>query len=257
MSRAIVLYHGFITDDTDFGNLYEHIDVVYDKVVRCIFPGHGLNPNYKEFTVEDTFRVALEAFDKTKAEYDVVDIVGFSMGGAMATYVAKNRDAGKLVLLAPANKYINPRAPFSAAKFWFEKFKTAVTHITSLEVFRENIRNEMAVYIENEKITIENAFKRIIPNYTFKTLTVFNKIIKKCNENLDSLDNEMLIVWGKLDQLVPIDSCEWLYSIAKNENKQFLVLDDISHLMLISKNSDQIIENVMNFLEDKNERKII
>ena len=251
MKRAVVLYHGFITDDTDFGELYEHIENVYDKVVRCIFPGHGKNPNYKQFTVEETFKVALEVFDSTKAEYDVVDLIGFSMGGAMATYVANNREAGKLVLLAPANKYLNPRLPFTAAKFWFEKIKTAVTNITSIESFRESVHNEMAVYIENEKISLETAFKRIIPNYTFKTVSVFNKIIKQCNDGLVSLDNEMLIIWGKLDQLVPMESGEWLYSIGKSEQKTFLVLEDISHLMLISKNSEQIIEQIMKFLEEK------
>ena len=250
MSRAIVLYHGFITDDTDFGDLYQHIDGIYDKVIRCIFPGHGKVPNYKLFTVEETFRVALEEFDNAKAEFDVVDVIGFSMGGAMATYVANHREVGKLVLLAPANKYLNPRAPFSAAKFWYEKIKKTITSLTSGEKTKDVFNHEMSVYFENGKISLETAWKKMIPNYTIKTLTVFNKVIKKCNEGLESIDNEVLIVWGKLDQLVPIDSVEWLYSISKNEKKSLLVLDDISHLMLVSKNSEHVVKKITAFLKD-------
>lgn len=248
MSKAVILFHGFITDKSDFGVLPKMLESIYDKVYCCTFPGHGKNADYSKFTFEATFEKSLRKFDLLKAEYDVVDIIGFSMGGAMATYIATHRDAGKLVLLAPANKFLNPRMPFASGKFWFNKIIEAVGKVVGGEKFKEAYKEVLGVYMENEKISIEMAVKRLIPNYTYKTLSTFNKIIKKCNQDLTEIKNEMFVVWGDLDQLVPKDSPEWLMSICTNENKRFLELKDISHLMLASKNAEYVMDEIVEFL---------
>ncbi|MEG1520345.1 MAG: alpha/beta fold hydrolase [Clostridia bacterium] len=252
MSRAVILFHGFITDKDDFGNLPKLLEPLYDKVYCFTFPGHGKNPDYSKFTVDATFEKVLRKFDKLKSEYDVVDVIGFSMGGAVATYLTTVREVGKLVLLAPANKFLNPAMPFASGIFWFNKISEAISKVAGGENLKKVYKDTLATYMENEKITVDMAIKRLIPNYTYKTLSTFNKIIKKCNANLTTIPNEMLVVWGKLDQLVPIDSPHWLMSICTNENKKFLELNDISHLMLASKNADYVMNEIVAFLKVSN-----
>lgn len=94
----------------------------------------------------------------------------------------------------------------------------------------------------------------LLPNYTPHNLTTFRNIVKRCNNELITITAPVLIIWGRLDQLVPFSSAKYLYDIAINK-KDLVIYDDISHLMLASENYQKIVNRIMKFLEDDiNER---
>ena len=117
MSRAVMTIHGFLTDTKDFGRLYDYLDF-YDEVKPCEIPGHNGKLDFTKFTVESTLVEVTGCFDRLKREHDEVDVVGFSMGGALASYLAVTRKVNRCVLMAPANKYLNPRFVFDAMKYY-------------------------------------------------------------------------------------------------------------------------------------------
>ncbi len=254
MSRAVILYHGFITDDTDFGDLYKHLEGMYDEVVRGSYPGHGSYPdyieNFMEFTAVGTFKSVLNTFDEVASRHDHIDVIGFSMGGALATYLSQVRKFDKMVLLAPANKYLNPRLPLESARFYYNLFKDAIIQTLKKRTnLHETVKENLAVYSKNHKISMDLAVKRIIPNYTLSTVKTFYNVIKDCNSELKEITNETLLVWGKLDQLVPIETTEYIKGFCKNNNLDLEIYDDISHLMLCSENADKVIERIVTFLK--------
>ena len=83
--------------------------------------------------------------------------------------------------------------------------------------------------------------KELLPNYNIHNLKTFMDIVKICNKELLAITCPTLIIWGKLDQLVPYNSVKYLYDISLNK-KELVVYDDISHLMLLSENNQKIID---------------
>ena len=110
-NNVIVLFHGFSTDKHDFDPIIPVLEKQYDDVICENLPGHdvkGLNG----FTCVATMQYVDDLMHKLEKEYEQIDVMGFSMGGAIATYVASNFKVNKVVLLAPANIYLIALYPF-------------------------------------------------------------------------------------------------------------------------------------------------
>ncbi len=242
--EAVILIHGFLTNIDDFKNLVPYLESKYDKVCLCTIPGHTIPPKYKLFNVNDTFKTILETYDNLTLEYDEIDCIGFSMGGALATYLQSVRNIRKLVLLAPANKYLNFSLLHNRLQF-IKKVKKESKIREDLDYKKE----ELNILTYNDKESLKIMFKELLPNYTPHNLQTFIKIVKKCNKELITISVPVLIIWGKLDQLVPYGSVKYLYDIAISK-KELIIYDDISHLMLNSENYQKIVDDIMKFLKE-------
>lgn len=244
MSRAVLLIHGFVTDYHDFDPLYPALNEIYDCVFPVELPGHT-DLDFKKFNAIDTFKCVLDSFDRLNEKYDSIDVIGYSMGGALATYLSNNREFNNLVLLAPANKYFNLSFVFKKAGFY-------VKHIFQ-KIVRRRLTNEEEKMVESILIDDENsitlAIHRLLPNYTFKTIKTFIKIINKCNEELREIKNKTLIIWGKYDQLVPKSSIDYNIEKCTHKESKVIIYEALSHLMLASSENKDIIEKVVEFLK--------
>lgn len=251
MSRAVMTIHGFLTDTKDFGRLYDYLDF-YDEVVPCEVPGHNGKVDFSLFTVEGTFVAVTACYDRLRAKYDEVDVIGFSMGGALASYLAATRDVNKCVLLAPANKYLNPRFIFDAIKY-YANFQHK-TYKSSSGRFHERIsavREGMKPYQRNIKVCLKIEIDKILPNLNTHTYRVFYKLIEKINKTLDvsaSIQAPTLIIRGDLDELVPKSSVEYLikhFVDCKTE-----CLEDVGHGLLLTNRDNALITKIIEFLSD-------
>ncbi len=235
--KAIILIHGFLTNTQDFKTIVPYLEEEYDKVALYEVPGHGIKPNYKLFKLQDTFNNLIKLYDELALNYDHIDCMGYSMGGALGTYLHQIREIKKLVLLAPANRYLNFNLINSRLKF-IRKIK------------KEKNELEKKILNDNDKIALNMFFHNVFSRYTFRNIKVFMKIIRKCNKETIAITCPVLIMWGKLDQLVPYESAKYLYDLAIYE-KKLVVLEDMSHLMLLSENNKEIIEEVISFLKEE------
>lgn len=248
MKRAAIFYHGFLTDDKDFGRLYENIEKYYDKMEKVIFPGHATPNDFSLFKKEETLEVALSAFDKLIDEgYDAIDIFGFSMGGAIATYVANSRSVNRLILYAPANKFLNIGFVFSQFKYQIRTLLNALPGKSKARV--KEALDSIKVYFKNDRIGWKIAMKQLFPNYTYHNISTFVSIVKECNKDLTEITVPTLVMWGELDQFVPKSSVEFIEGLCKSDNVHVKIYDDLSHLMFYSENDKELIEDTVNFLE--------
>lgn len=250
MSKALMTIHGFLTVVEDFGRLYDYLD--YDEVVKVEVPGHNGEVDFTKFTVESTQEAVLTAFDGLKAKHDEVDVVGFSMGGALTTWLCAQRDVHKAVLIAPSNRYINPLMLYEATKFYggvgLQAYrgtngKLSEKHAAVKEAFQPYGENISAA----GKIAWERTFKYLNPH----TYGVFRKLMKLCNEKVTEcspIQTPTFILWGKLDELVPYRSIKF---ILKNfTNAECNVYPDVGHAMLYTNRDNILIKDVMDFLTD-------
>lgn len=251
MSRAILTIHGFLTDINDFGRLYDYLDM-YDEVKACEIPGHNGEVDFSKFTFERVVDKVLTDFDELAKKHGEVDVIGFSMGGALCSYLCAKRNVRKAVMVSPANKYLNLSSPVTTIRFYLKslrkiyggtvgslKSRVMETH-TSFAPLRENV-------VTSSKI----ALKRILPNLNIRTFDVFRRLMNMANNALDENPKQTtpaLIMWGKLDELVPYASVEYL-------SKRFVkskieIYNNVGHAMLLTNCDNVLIPDIVSFLTD-------
>jgi carboxylesterase len=124
-TRACLLLHGVVGSRQDFDDLGRRLAEAGFHVRMARLPGHGTSPrDFAGQSADDLYRGALEELRALRGEYAQVDVVGFSMGGALATLLAAEEPVDRLVLAAPYYGvtykfyYILPPETWNAAVGW-------------------------------------------------------------------------------------------------------------------------------------------
>lgn len=244
--KAIFCIHGFITDYTDFDKLNSFFEKSYDCVRYFHVPGHH-PPDFKLFDCDKTFEQLLEEYDELREKYDEIDVIGFSMGGALASYLACVRNVNKVIFIAPANKYLNAGYSFRWTTFYLRRI---------YENFSQNgfdftksvsaSKKELAKYVTENKTSVNMVMTKTLPNYNAHTLITFIKVIKKCNGGLRENHTPCLILYGELDELVPLSSVEYLKEFFIDA--KVIVYDDVGHIMAMGNKAEKILEDISLFI---------
>ena len=107
LKKAVLIIHGFAGGTFDEEPLANHLELNYDfDVFTFTLPGHeSVN------RIKNKYNDWIEASEKQiefliEHDYKTIYVIGHSMGGVIATYLAtKYQQIKKLVLVAPAFKY--------------------------------------------------------------------------------------------------------------------------------------------------------
>ena len=249
MSKAVMTIHGFLTDVADFGDLYDSLGD-YDCVYKCKIPGHNGKVNFNEFNVADTLATVRADYDMLREKYDQVDVIGFSMGGALTSYLCSVRDVHRAVLCAPSNKYLNFRSLFAMLSFYFKTYNEKYQNSNGAVAARMREANDyLKPYRNNSLLSIRIGIRRILPNINSHTYSVFRDLMKLCNDALkerQSLDVPAMVVWGKLDELVPRASADFVCDFFTYHKLK--LYDDVGHALFLTNNSPRLIRDIVEYL---------
>ena len=104
IKHIVLLLHGFTTVPEQLGSLINSLSKANIPYYAPNMLGFGLNSTQLLETVrcEDWFRIALDHFDVLQQFAEEISIVGHSMGGNLATFIAEHRRVKHLILSAPA-----------------------------------------------------------------------------------------------------------------------------------------------------------
>ncbi|MBP5446015.1 MAG: alpha/beta fold hydrolase [Acholeplasmatales bacterium] len=233
--KAALLLHGFATSIYDYYSIMPFLKKRYDAIFLEDLPGHGKDRDLDNFTVENVLNFVNKRFDEIKAEYEFVDVYGYSMGGVLATYLGVKKEVNRVILLAPANKYVNARI-----------FATKIRKDLSINSSGEEVRKE--VIKENGKIGIEIVKNDLLPRYNVKTISTFISLVRVCNESLKQTNVKTLLVRGDMDEFVPEKSSKFIQKYFLNFREE--VIQDMGHLMLKSRNYRLILNKIRDFLDE-------
>ncbi len=101
-SGACLLLHGWVSTPADFGDLPGALDGAGWDVYAPLHAGRGTEPTAPEgVTAQQLLGDARAHYAELRARYERVVLVGFSMGGTIATILATEQPADGLVLVAP------------------------------------------------------------------------------------------------------------------------------------------------------------
>lgn len=223
-----LLIHGFTGSGFEVEPLVHHLTGRGIHAVCPTLAGHGINPEkpMQDVVWQDWVRSAEVAIQQLKDEYDTIYVIGFSMGGLIAGYLANRYQADKLVLLSASVFYLNPKQ--------LAKDLAALT-----QSLLKNPEQRQAFRHYTERI-------KAIP---LKAVSEFRRLVRALKPELANITIPTLIIQGALDDLVDPKSATYIHDSVKSTDKHLHILPKSKHIVCHDCEQEKLIKLVGDFLE--------
>lgn len=223
--KAILLIHGFAGGNYDYNSLGNDLELYNSfDVFTFTLPGHE-RMIIDKVTREDWIKKAEDEIEKIiNANYKEVYVIGHSMGGVIASHLAsKYKEVKKLVLAAPAFHYL----AFKGDK---------VDVIESIKKLPNLFKN----YAPEE--VLSRIFK--IPAPTIKE---FMKLVEEHTKDIKGITCPTLILHGEKDDIVPVDSVQYVYDNIKSKSVTLIELHSLTHDLFMNDRYDEVRDIIVKF----------
>ena len=224
--KAILIIHGFAGgtyDEEDLAN-YLELNKFYD-VFQYTLPGH--NKNLSKVKYEDWIKKSEDMVEfLISSGYRNIYVIGHSMGGVIATYLAtKYKEIRKMVLCAPAFQYLSVDKD---TKDIGKSLKSAPGIIKT--------------YGSDE---ILSRFLKL----NTSALKEFTNLVLKYYDTPKSVTCPILLIQGKLDEIVPVKSSKYVYDSVKSNIKKIVYVNDLTHDVFKCGKNKELFEIIERFLK--------
>ena len=99
----MLFLHGYTGGRFELEPTFQYLKKRYDFEYEFPqYPGHGTTLDLSLATGDDWYEEAEKAYFNLASRTDKIYVIGFSMGGVFASFIAQNFHVDKLVLIAPA-----------------------------------------------------------------------------------------------------------------------------------------------------------
>lgn len=187
----------------------------------------------REVTYQEWLYMVEVAVRELIKRCEEVYVIGFSMGGLLACYLAAKYEIKKLVLLSAAAYYLNP-------PMLFESVKAAVhTRLTG----------------EAEPDQLVDLYTHKMTHTPMTAVRQFMAAVKKIRPYIRHVHTPVLIIQGEKDALVPRKSSEFLFRTIASEEKHIHYLKDGRHMICHGFEKDQLMILIHDFLVGQIDRK--
>jgi esterase/lipase len=192
-------------------------------------PGHGDSLNLKGVRYHDWIEHAEHELEGLLDSCDTVYVIGFSMGGLIASYLATKYPIKKLILLSAAAYYVNPRQLAFDIR----------------EMFHDLRKGQL---LTNE---LFSRYKRKIADTPISATWQFRKLVSNIRSMLAHVNVPTLIAQGEADGIVPPKSAQYLYDRIGSSHKKVLYFKESKHLICHSHEREDLFNEVLFFLKDE------
>ncbi|WP_060681176.1 alpha/beta hydrolase [Virgibacillus halodenitrificans] len=189
-------------------------------------PGHGKKLNLTDASHKKWIKAAEASFVQLQAKYNEIYIIGFSMGGMIAAYLAAKYKVEKLVLLATSGKYLS--------------FKQITLDLT--DVIADGFKGEL----NNNKLY--QHYKKKIGAVPLKANIEFLKLVRFTRRFLKKVETPVLIAQGQQDGMVPYKTAYYLDKKITSSRKEVVFFERSRHLICLGEDKDTLNQMVHQFL---------
>ena len=224
MRKAVLIIHGLAGGTYDVENVawYLELNRCFD-IYTFTLPGHDVR-DISKTKKEEWINSAKEHVEYLiKHHYRTIYIVGHSMGGVIAAYLAtKYKQVKRVVLAAPSFSHIEK-----------EEGGVVKALLRSQDVISAYGVEEFLTRLNKLPFTAVNEFKSLVDQYqdVYKALKI-----------------PVMFVHGSNDQIVPIESSKKIYSSLKVK-KKYVQVNDYYHDIFKGDKIDLINKEIKDFLK--------
>lgn len=145
-------------------------------------------------------------------------LIGFSMGGVIASELARRYPVERLVLIAPGFEYITVKAVI------------------------ETVGDKARQILRLPDNTVTQSDYPELPDHFTNT---FRDVVAKCKESIAQVHCPVLILHGTADQTIPVRSSDYAYDQIPHKRKRLLILKNVPHRILDEKDINQDVFKIM------------
>lgn len=223
--------HGFTGAPYEVEPLAEYLNIHTDWVISVpTLPGHGETLSLKGVHYQQWIDHAENELKKLIQSCDQVYVIGFSMGGMIASYLAARYPVDKLVLLSAAALYLNPKQMASEIR------------LMVMDTIKGNLSN-------NE---LFQRYKRKIKATPITATFQFRRLVSFIKPLLPQVEVPTLIAQGECDGVVPPKSAEYLYRTISAKTKRLTYIKDSNHHICHCEEKEALFSEVYDFLMETN-----
>jgi len=217
--KAILIIHGFTGNlyDNEYLMNYLELDNEYDVYARTL-PGHNKDRFTGSNCEEWKKSAEMQVEELINNGYQKIYVVGHSMGGILATYVAgKYKEIKKIVLINAAFDYANVKLKKEDSKnSEFSKFG---------RLWEKVLRTSPIIFYE------------------------FTKMVKESKNYLSGVRCDTLILRSTKDEIIPYNVGDVIYNKINTNNKWLTDVIDAPHTVLSSNRKEDVSEYIKLFLK--------
>lgn len=218
--KAILIIHGFTGNlyDNEYLMNYLEYDPSFDVYAKTL-PGHDQD-RYKDCKYTEWISFVEEEIETLIHQgYRSIYVIGHSMGGILSSIVAsKYRQVKKLVLINAAFNYFN--------------FKQNKIDLIDNKDFSKY------------KGILDKAL-RTSPSFILE----FTRLVKKHRHVITDINCDVLILQSMEDEIIPLETGEFIYNNVSSKNKYLTYLKGCSHVVLRGERKEEVSHYIKDYLK--------
>jgi len=194
-SKAVLIVHGY--SKRRWHAVDPLIKFLEDEGYSLFYPAFYDTSNPHDDNAHEWVNRVVEKAEWISNHYKEIHVIGFSMGGVVASAVAASVKVDRLILLAPAFEYIT----------------------------FENLKNKVKKSLLPKPIDTDTDY---IPlPHTFEK--TFKDVVKDYKESIQFVFCPLLIIHGSKDSRIPLSSSYFAYEKTCSFHKQLVCLEGVNH----------------------------
>lgn len=222
-----LIIHGYTGGPYELGPLTNYLKEHTNWEIKVpILPGHGRKLDLKDVSHKKWIIAAENTLKQLKEKNDEIYIIGFSMGGMIAAYLAAKYKVDKLVLLATSGKYLS-----------FKQISVDIGEIIADKFRGELGKNQLYIH-----------YRRKLGAVPFKANIEFLKLVRFTRQYLKNIESPVLIAQGQQDGMVPAKTAYYLDKEITSKRKEVVFFDRSKHLICLGDDKDTLNKMIYNFL---------
>lgn len=228
--KGCLIIHGYTGGPYEVEPLAQYLQKHTDWHINVpVLPGHGEKLALEDVTHEAWIETAEDTLKQMYEICEEVYVIGFSMGGMIAAYLAANYDVDRLVLLATARKYI-----------CFRRLSSYIGRLIGVR-FSGNLDEDKLYTHYKSKI-------KMVP---FRANIEFMRLVNETKQYLSDVHSPVLIAQGQRDMIVPARSAYYLDKEISSEHKEVILFEQSKHLICLGNDKQILNKKILNFLKQE------
>lgn len=228
MKTGVLFLHGFTGGPYEVEPFVDYVkkETHWDVVVPTL-TGHGvtLTLGKKEARAERWISEVIVHYRRLAQRVDRVIVVGFSMGGLLAIYLAAHFPVDRLVLLSAAAQYVN--IPQLAEDLWIKAQGKSIGSLPQ---------------------RLHRAYDYKLTHTPPRAVVQFLRIWSYVRQFYSKVSAPVCLVHGTKDAIVPLEASYELFERLGSKEKQLILAEGSKHHVCYSEYRDRWFQEVLHFM---------
>jgi len=237
--RACLLLHGFISSPADFGGLPAALDRAGWDVYAPLLPGHGTRPDaLTAVDAEQIYEFVVREYERLRGRYRTLGVVGFSLGGTVATRLVTSVRPQRVVLVSPFYG-IRYRPYYVLPVHWWYKVLTPFLKYV--------VRPESFIRVNRREALTDIVSYPVFPGVAMDSLLELRGLAVEA-QNLEQWTQPVLFLVSPNDQAASPAAVRKVFNALPTGTKRLITFARSNHHILHDYERHEAIELTVDFL---------